>query len=53
MKTEVITYQTLADSVQPLVERKDDNLGKDTFDMSYWWKTNCAKRFDFHQYDIQ
>jgi hypothetical protein len=36
MKTEVITYQTLADSIKPLVERKDGK-GKDTFDMSDWW----------------
>jgi hypothetical protein len=33
MKTEVITYQTPADSINPLVERKDDN-GQDTFDIS-------------------
>ena len=42
MKTEVITYQTLTDFIKPLVERKDDK-GKDTFDMSDWWKANCAK----------
>jgi hypothetical protein len=42
MKTKVITYQTLADSITPLVERKDGK-GKDTFDMSDWWKANCAK----------
>ena len=42
MKTEVITYQTLADSVKLLVERKDGKE-KDTFDMSDWWKANCAK----------
>ena len=41
MKTEVITYQTLAGSIMPLVERKDVK-GKDTFDMSDWCKTNCA-----------
>ena len=33
MKIEVMKYQTLADSIKPLVERKDDK-GKDTFDMS-------------------
>lgn len=42
MKTEVITYQALADSIKPFVERKDDK-GQDTFDMSDWWKANCAK----------
>jgi hypothetical protein len=46
MKTEVMTYQTLADSIKPLVvqlvDRKDGN-GKDIFDMSNWWKANCAK----------
>ena len=42
MKTEVRTYRTLADSVKLLVERKDGK-GKDTFDMSDWWKANCAK----------
>jgi hypothetical protein len=42
MKPEVITYQTLADSIKPLVERKDDK-GQDTFDISDWWKANCAK----------
>ncbi len=41
MKTEVITYQTLADSIKPLVERKDDK-GQDTFEISDWWKANCA-----------
>jgi hypothetical protein len=42
MKNEVITYQTPADSIKSLVERKDDK-GKDTFDISDWWKTNCEK----------
>ena len=41
MKTEVITYQTPVDSIKSLVERKDDK-GQDTFDISDWWKTNCA-----------
>ena len=36
MKNEVITYQTPADSIKPLVEGKDDK-GKDTFDISDWW----------------
>ena len=42
MKNEVITYQTPADSINPLVERKDDK-GQDTFDISDWWKENCTK----------
>jgi hypothetical protein len=33
MKTEVITYQTLADCIKSLVERKDDK-GQNTFDIS-------------------
>ncbi len=41
MKNEVITYQTPADSIKPLVERKDDK-GQDAFDISDWWKANCA-----------
>ncbi len=39
MKTEVIKYQTLADSIKSFEERKDIN-GKDTFDLSDWWKAN-------------
>ena len=31
-----------ADSIKALVERKDGK-GKDTFDMSDWWKANRAK----------
>ena len=43
MKNEVITFQTPADSIKPLVERKDDK-GQDTVDISdWWWKANCAK----------
>jgi hypothetical protein len=46
MKTEVMTHQTLADSIKTLVvqvvDRKNGN-GKDIFDMSNWWKANCAK----------
>ena len=42
MENEVVTYQTPADSIKPLVERKDDK-GQDTFDISDWWKANCAK----------
>jgi len=42
MKNEVITYQTPADSIKSLVERKDDK-GQNTFDILDWWKENCAK----------
>ena len=41
MKTEFIKYQVLADSIQSFEERKDNN-GKDTFDLSGWWRTNSA-----------
>ncbi len=41
MKTEVIKYQTLADSIKPHVERKDFK-GNDTFEISDCWKANCA-----------
>ena len=41
MKTEVMKYQTLADSIKSFEERKDSK-GKDTFDLSDWWKSNCA-----------
>ncbi len=41
MKNEVITDQTPADSIKPLVERKDDK-GQDAFGISNWWKANCA-----------
>ena len=41
MKTEVMKYQTLPDSIKSFEERKD-NKGKDTFDLSDWWKLNCA-----------
>jgi len=46
MKAEVITYHTLDDSMKPLVERKDDKW-KDTFDISDWWNSNCAKLPEF------
>ncbi len=54
MKNEVITYQTSSDSIKPLVERKDDK-GQDTFDISDWWKTNCAKipAFTYVQLSMQ
>ncbi len=42
MKIEVMKYQTLADSIKPLVESKDVK-GNDTFDILDWWKANCAK----------
>ena len=41
MKTEVMKYQTLADSIKTHVERKDVK-GNDTFEISDWWKANCA-----------
>ena len=41
MKTEVMKYQTLAGSIKSFEERKDSK-GKDTFDLSDWWKSNCA-----------
>ena len=37
MKTEVMKYQALAESIQSFEERKDIK-GKDTFDLSDWWK---------------
>ena len=39
MKTEVIKYQALADSIKSFEESKDIN-GKETFVLSDWWKTN-------------
>ena len=39
MKTDVIKYQALVDSIKSFEERKDNN-GKDTFVLSDWWKTN-------------
>ena len=41
MKTEVMKYQTLVDSIKSFEERKDIK-GKDTFDLSDWWKSNCV-----------
>ena len=41
MKTEVSKYQSLAGSIKSFEERKDSK-GKDTFDLSGWWKSNCA-----------
>jgi hypothetical protein len=41
MKTEVMKYQALAGSIKSFEERKD-RKGKDTFDLSDWWKSNCA-----------
>ena len=41
MKTEVMKYQDLADSIKSFEERKDIK-GKDTFDLSDWWKSNYA-----------
>ena len=41
LKPEFMWYQTLADSIKSFEERKDSK-GKDTFDLSDWWKSNCA-----------
>ncbi len=41
MKTEVMKYQALGGSIKLFEERKDSK-GKDTFDLSDWWKSNCA-----------
>jgi hypothetical protein len=41
MKTEVMKFQALADSIKSFEERKD-RKGKDTFDLSDWWKSNCT-----------
>jgi hypothetical protein len=41
MKTEVMKYQALAGSIKSFEERKD-SMGKDTFALSDWWKSNCA-----------
>ena len=41
MKTQVIEYQALTASIKSFEERKDSK-GKDTFDLSDWWKSNCA-----------
>ena len=41
MKTEFMWYQTLTDSIKSFEGRKDSK-GKDTFDLSDWWKSNCA-----------
>ena len=41
MKTELMWYQSLTDSIKSLEERKDIK-GKDIFDLSDWWKSNCV-----------
>jgi hypothetical protein len=41
MKTEVMKYQVLVDSIKSFEERKYSK-GKDTFELSDWWKSNCA-----------
>jgi hypothetical protein len=46
MKTEVLKYQTLVDSIKSFEERKE-NKGKDAFDLSDWWTSNCATLPDF------
>ena len=42
MKTEVMKYQALAGSIKSFEERKDSK-GKDTFDLSDWWKSNLQR----------
>jgi hypothetical protein len=39
MKTDVMKYQALVDSIKSFEERKDIKE-KDTFDISDWWKSN-------------
>ena len=46
MKTEFMWYQALTDSIKSFEERKDSK-GKDTFDLSDWWKSNCATLPEF------
>ena len=41
MKTPFTRYQALTDSIKSFEDTKD-NEGKDTFDLSDWWKSNCA-----------
>jgi hypothetical protein len=41
MKTEVMKYQVLADSMKSFEERKGSKK-KDTIDLSDWWKSNCG-----------
>ncbi len=41
MNTDVIKYQDLVGSIKSFKERKDTK-DKDTFDLSDWWKSNCA-----------
>ena len=41
MKTEVMKYHALADSIKSFEERKDSK-GKDTFDLPDWWKSDCV-----------
>jgi hypothetical protein len=41
MNGEVMKYKALAESIQSFEERKDIK-GKDTFDLSDWWKSICA-----------
>jgi hypothetical protein len=41
MKIEFMRYQVLTDSIKSFEERKD-RKGKDTFDLSDWWKSNSV-----------
>ena len=43
MKTEFMWYQSLTDSIQiKSFEEWKNSKGKDTFDLSDWWKSNCV-----------
>jgi hypothetical protein len=44
MKTTFLWYQALTDSIKSFEERKDSE-GKDTFDLSDWWKSNRLERY--------
>ncbi len=41
MKTTFLWYQALTDSIKSFEEGKDSE-GKDTFDLSDWWKSNSG-----------
>jgi hypothetical protein len=41
IRAEVMKYQALGGSIKSFEERKD-NKGKDTFDLSDWWKSNSV-----------
>jgi hypothetical protein len=43
MKTEVLTYQALADSIKSVIRKRKDGQGKETFEISDRCKANCEK----------